>query len=284
MSHYLGPEIVLAEAQLQVEALGEGVGVVIVEGDSDRRVLAPRWIPIERVVVATNKDFVVGAHAAMRDQHRGRIICLVDCDDDVARGDLRGAPDLVITTHGDIEADLVALGALRGVVGQLVRDALSSPERFTEVAEATLERSAACAIVVGRLRRAARAAGIALDFQPWDFDYRTVRASGTSDVDAGAALDELARVTRLTQRQRARIDRELPTVRADYHVCNGKDVLAAAESVLVEDFAVARREVRTLTELVRLALDPQEFEEWDVVRRVRRWEQEHRVQLLARAA
>src|SRR5262249_48115642 len=153
------------------------------------------------------------AHSGMLEQDRGRIVCLVDCDDDVARGTLQGAPDLIITTNADMEADLVALGALRAVVAQVVREALRSDRHLDEITSTVLERSCACVIPLGRLRRAARAEGIALDFQHWDFDYEAVRARGTSEVDESAVRAELQRRARLTAGQMVRIERSVSAIR-----------------------------------------------------------------------
>lgn len=275
------PESLLQDARLQVEALGKGHGIMIVEGDSDKRLLAPRWMSVSSLVVGTNKSLVLSAHGLMLEQDRGRIVCLVDCDDDVARGTLHGAPDLIITTHADMEADLVAQGAIRAVVAQVVRDALSSEQRLEEITTAVIERSCACVIPLGRLRRAARAAGIALEFQPWDFDYERVRTRGTTDVDQAAVFAELQRRANLTRHQIGRIERNLAGTRTDYSVCNGKDVIAACASVLRIDYRVPRRRLDNLDDMVRLGLEQADFESWDVVRRVRRWEVAHGTRVLS---
>jgi hypothetical protein len=271
----------LQDARLQVEALGEGHGVMIVEGDSDKRLFAPRWAPASNVVVATNKTLVTGAHEAMLDRDRGRIVCLVDCDDDVARGTLRGAPDLIITIHADMEADLVAQGAIRAVVGQVVPDALSSDQRLEELTTTVLDRSRACVIPLGRLRRAARLAGIALEFQSWEFDYDRVRTRGTDVVDEVAIRAELQRRASLTTAQMGRIERNVATIRTDYSVCNGKDVIAACAAVLRADFQVPRRRLDNLDDMVRLGLGQTDFEAWGVVQRVRRWEASYGARLLS---
>lgn len=267
------PESLLQDARLQAEALGAGRGVLIVEGETDKRLLAPRWVPISQVVVATNKALVLAAHGGMLESDRGRIICLVDCDDDVARGTLHGEPDLVITTHADMEADVLAHGAVRVVVAQLVAQALTSEADLDRVADDVFARAAACAIPLGRLRRAARSAGIALDFKPWDFDHERTRTRGTAEVDETAVFEELRRRAGLRPEQMRRIEHHRRTVREDYSVCNGKDVIAACAAVLRTDFRVPRRRVENLEDVVRIAGLPDEvFESWDVVRRVRRWE------------
>jgi hypothetical protein len=274
-------ESLLQDARLQVEALGEGHGVMIVEGDADKRLLAPRWTSVSNVVVATNKTLVMGAHAGMLEKDRGRLVCLVDCDDDVARGTLRGAPDLIITTHADMEADLVAQGAIRNVVAQVVPGALNSEQRLDDITNAVIDRSRACVIPLGRLRRAARVTGIALEFQPWDFDYESVRTRGTAEVDEALLRAELQRRAGLTAQQMARIERNVPAIRSDYAVCNGKDIIAACASVLKTDYRVPRRRLDNLDDLVRLGLGQAEFDDWDVVRRVRRWEVEHGIRVLS---
>jgi hypothetical protein len=274
-------ESLLQDARLQVEALGEGHGVMIVEGDADRRFFAPRWVSVSNVVVASNKTLVMDAHGGMLEQDRGRILCLVDCDDDVARGTLRGAPDLIITTNADMEADLVAQGAIRAVVAQVVQGALSSEERLDEIAHEVIDRSGACTIPLGRLRRAARVAGIALEFRPWEFDYEGVRARGATEIDEAAVRVELQRRAGLTASQMARIERNLAAMRTDYSICNGKDVIAACASVLRTDYGVPRRRLDNLDDMVRLGIGQAEFEAWDVARRVRRWEDAHGTRVLS---
>src|SRR4051794_24621536 len=93
---------------------------LIIEGAGDRKVFAPLCCSPTQVVIAGGKTLVREAHAAMQRDDRGRFVFVVDCDQDVARGDLRGAQDLIISEKADLEGDLLALGSLEPAVVQLV--------------------------------------------------------------------------------------------------------------------------------------------------------------------
>ena len=280
MSDYLGGDVVLTEAEMQADT---GVPVVVVEGATDKAMLAPKYTSVNQVVVSTGKMLLLEAHSLMRDDYRGRIVFIVDCDDDVPRGRLRGATDLIITTNGDMEADLVSLGALRWVVSKVVPAALRSEARLDEVTEQVRERSSAVAIEVGRVRRAARTCGIKLDFEPWDLQFGVMRTPGTVNVDAAAVFREVIRAGGLREVQRRRIEARIEDHPCAYRVCNGKDVLEAAVSVLMTDFRVPRRKLGAIVEMAQSGVAAERFESWDVVRRVRRWEERYGMQLLGKS-
>lgn len=234
----------------------------------------------EQVVVTNGKRLLTGAHQSMRPQDRGRIVFIRDCDDDVRRGELKPAPDLIVTKHADVEADLIALGALEKVVAELVDGAVASHETLKRITEELVERALGVGIPLGRVRRAAHEAGVALEFESHDLNFDRLREAGVAKVELERAADEIARLGRLTSRQQERIQAKIDAIPGDALICNGKDLIAAAGAILKSDFRVRSPAVRSMTQLVRIGVTDRR-DTWDVVRRIRLWESQHGRRVLA---
>ena len=290
MSSYPDGESVLNDARLQAEKFASlGLGVIVVEGETDKEVFSSWCESVEQVVVATGKPKVLEAHGGMRQEDRGRILCVVDCDDDVPRGKHGGASDLIITTYADLEADLFFLGILEKIVRERAPDVLASGETLEQTARELCGECLRVAMPLGRVRRAARTVGVGLgDVMSDDIRFDRLRETEDSEAVSDVALDELARLARLSSDQKRRITAQLGLIPTEPWVCNGKDLWAAVRAVLRTDFEVPEVPRRTnraakrraAREMVRASVPEVPLECWDVVRRVRNWEATHGIRVL----
>jgi len=260
---------------LQVDALGGDRGGLILEGADDRKLFAPVCFASSQLVIAGGKSLVLEAHSSMRKEDVGRFAFLVDCDGDVGDRGLKGRHDLIITEHQDVENDLLALGALEPVVGQLVPAVASGAAEAADVAETVAADARILTAPVGCVRRAARARAISLgSLRQQDMDYFAIGTCTAAD-RRETALQQVGRAADLTAHQARRIRQELGSVPADHDVCNGHDLVEAVRAVLVRDYRISggKAAVRSIDAMLRMAmLDPARREAWSVVARIRRWE------------
>lgn len=285
MSRLWSGDEVLQTARLQVEALGAAHGGLVVEGAGDRKLFAPLCFAPSQVVIAGGKSLVLEAHGLMSADDRGRFAFLVDCDGDVGARGLRGAPDLVITQHADVEGDLLAMGALELVVGQLIPAVATGAESAGEVAVAVYTEVVAIAEPVGRVRRSARLEGISLaSLRQQDMDYLAL-SEAEGQARQAEAIRQVVRAAGLTRRQWERIGDRIYGIPSGLDVCNGHDLVEATQVVLIQKYRIpgGRAAVRSVDALLRMTmLDPARREAWGVVSRLRRWETAHGRELLKR--
>ena len=216
----------------------------------------------------------------MRPQDHGRIVFVRDCDDDVRRGELRPAPDLIVTQHADVEADLVALGALEKVVAELVDGA--AVYRDAETGNGAIGRESRGSRDPARPRptRGIRS-GIALMTDRTPSTSATFREVGLAD---GASSQRSMGSPCVGRRPRGSTNECAPTSNRSPSVtslCYRKDLFAAAGAVFKSDFGGRNGAVRSMPQLVRIWMTDRLRDEWDVVRRIRLWEVEHRMKVLA---
>lgn len=248
----------------------------MVEGDSDRRVLRGLCVTPKQIVVSTNKVLSLDAYAQMNSRDRQRMVFVVDCDDDIPP-QVRGA-NLIITKHLDLEADLLDLGVLEGVVAEVVKDA--TEDTIPEIAKELLRLAVRLAAPVGRMRKAARGLGIAMKaIEPWRIDFESFDCE--DGIDQDQAFNEVSRRAALTRHQEKQMLGELSSVPGGFAVCNGHDLIAAVEHVLRTKYRVPKAVARGIDSMVHLAFRPSHANCWVVVERLRRWEAKTGRRLLA---
>lgn len=283
MSQFRSGEEVLQAARLQVDALGGMHGGLIVEGSDDRKLFSSLCFVSSQIVIAGGKSLVLEAHAALRPGDVGRFVFVVDCDGDVGAGGLRGRPDLIITEHSDIESDLIALGALEAVVGQLVPAVASGDIDAADVAELVYGAATELAAPVGCVRRAARRRSISLSaLRQQDMDYLAIGSAATAS-RYDAALQQVTRCAGLTTYQARQIRDRIAPAPTTIESCNGHDLVEAVRAVLIRDHRISggKAAVRSVDALLRMSmLDPARRESWGVIARLRRWEAAHACDLL----
>ncbi|CAL8977581.1 hypothetical protein PROP_02226 [Propionicimonas sp. T2.31MG-18] len=80
--------------------------ILVVEGPSDVRALRPLVNPGVHIQALGGKSLVVGAHQNLGSAHERRVLFLVDCDNE-DNTPVKGLPNLIITSHRDLECDLL---------------------------------------------------------------------------------------------------------------------------------------------------------------------------------
>lgn len=290
MTYYPDGAAVLNDALLRANGLRArgAYAVLIVEGPTDCSVFGS-WCAAsaEQVVVAGDKSRALGAHRKMEPPDRGRILVIVDCDGDA--GQLCGSPNLVVTAYNDLEADLMMVDELSGVVTQLLAGRVA-PERLEPIRGDVVRRAVAVATEIEAIRQTAQNVGISLRGHPRDLKFKKFREPRSETIATRDALTELLRVHHATQGARAlaasdvqRIERGIAGRVVTVEGCSGKVLLAAAAAVMHQDFRVRGAVVPAFDEIVRASViaDPRRREDLEVVKRVRRWEARNDVRLLA---
>jgi hypothetical protein len=166
MSGYPSPSALIADARLRLDKLGRDVGVLVVEGPSDKSLLQGRYVPVGQIIVAGSKSLVTGAHEILGDDPESGLLFVVDCDYDVAAGELKGGDCLVITENADLEGDLVALGLMQDVVLQILPDRFPDPDA---IAEDVVQTAAHVAEAIGHVRCHCRIRGPKIGFGRLDY-------------------------------------------------------------------------------------------------------------------
>jgi hypothetical protein len=277
MPAYLTGVEVVGDARLRLNALPLSVGVLIVEGRDDRRIMQPRCIRPDIVVVAGGKPRLLESFDRLRPQEHSRIVFVFDCDFDAPIADaLPRQANVAITSHPSAETDLVALGAIERVVSELLP---STADLAADTAE-IVNRAVAVAEPFGRLRRASRVHGLGLDFD--GLEIKRVRRRSQGSVTMDRACDVM--LSRSTPSRSISPDelRALAVVGGGgLAACAGHDLVAALRAVLHQDFGVVERDLLQLEGMLRLAFSEEMFGRWGVVDRIRRWESETGCRVLA---
>jgi len=212
------------------------------------------------------------AYDALEGDDDERMIFVTDCDYEVAAGTLHGSRNLVITEHADVESDLLLMGALKSAIAELIPDALDTDEALREATVHVLQRSIAVAEPIGRVRKVGRLTGVVFDFD--DLRFQRLRSTGSRMPDMERAAEVIVQRTHGCGMSREDLMAAMDEVGGGPEVCNGHDLVAAVKTVLHQDYNVPMAATEALPRLIRMALDERMFEQWSVVRRIRRWERE----------
>jgi Protein of unknown function (DUF4435) len=249
MPAYPSAESLIADAELRLDRFGKGHGVLIVEGPDDKRLFAPLVKNRQQIVAAGGKGLLLAAQSLALEQGNNRLLFLADCDYDVALGHLAPARNLVITTYADVEADLLALGALRRLVEDLVAATLNSDEYLDEVVEVVFTRSTALADGLGRVRRVARAEGFQVDTR--SVKHRKYRRPRSDEVDEAKLIRALRQGSPDCPLPSEELEALVGKLSEGYENCNGHDLVSAIEHVLRDDFGVRNQTAESLEKLIR---------------------------------
>ena len=124
---------------------------------------------------------LLAAHALAVESGEQRILFLTDCDYEVTLGRLEMQPQLVVTQHTSIESDLIAVGALRDLVAEVILQSADNDDDLDAHTQQVLDRAVALAEPLGRLRRLSQSEGFPID--PQLRNPARLRVRGTCDVD-----------------------------------------------------------------------------------------------------
>jgi hypothetical protein len=274
MSHYPSAAAFLSDVRLRLDALGRRkLGVLIVEGPNDRRLFFRHVVAPSQIMPTSGRTLLLAAYADTTEHDRERMIFVTDCDYEVRRGVLAPSPSLVISEGTDVESDLVQLGLLEGVVGELVPEALVSDDRVAEIADSALRDAVKFAHPLGRIRMAAQPLGVPLNLEK-------IRHRQYWPNRRGDAVD----VKKMIRTTHQVISKELDITLSDWQelvhstpddngMCHGKDLIRAFRFSLGQRHNIGNDvEDETISRLLRAGLWPSRLEVWSVAKRIRQWE------------
>lgn len=155
MSAHPSPESLLQDAKLRLDTFGDNVGVLFVEGADDKRLICPRTMHRQQVVVANGRGKLLTTHALAKAAGVDGCVFLIDCDYEVSRGNLSPGESLILTEHVDIEADLFSRSGFERLVLELVPRALHDDEELVRISSVVRDRAIAFADPLGKIRRVA---------------------------------------------------------------------------------------------------------------------------------
>ncbi len=276
MPEYGNAYELLMDAELRADGLGPSFGVLIVEGPDDKRVFARHVRDAAQILPAGGRTLLISAHQKANLDQRQKIVFVTDCDYEVRRGALRGAPDLVITSLTDMESDLLDLGLVESIVVDLVPRALESRAACLRIASKLRLGAEAISLPLGRIRMAAKPLGVPLDLADvklaryWDsknsvMNYGKLVSAMHTKVAEVIGFDDWRKLV-----DRAPEDRGM---------CHGKDLVRALSFLLKSEYRVESATPDLIVRMMRANLNEKHLDAWDVVRRVRAWQQRHHRQV-----
>jgi hypothetical protein len=285
MAEYVSAQALLADVRLRLDGHGRGAAALVVEGFDDKRLFYHRVVTTAEVVPAGGKRLLRAGLNAMLDDDKGRILFLTDCDYDVLNGTLHGGPDIIITGSCDVEADLISLGILEKVVVEVIPGTVETRGAAMRVAADVRGRAELIALPLGRIRIAAQPLGVDLELEDMDLAKYWNKSAGEVLTDK-LATSIFARLKRggvsLSKAEWLSLIDSTPN---DVVVCNGKDLIAAAQMIMRVHYKMNNRvSAEMLTSMMRLAVDDSHFQTWSVVQRIHKWEERSGSFLLAAAA
>lgn len=277
MPDYTSGSAALADARLRADALGRNQGVLMLEGRDDVIVFANRVESLQSVVACGNKRILREAFESSRSADRARILFVADCDYDVPAGKITPGNGLLLTKHTDREADFVQLGIVRGIALRAIPRSRKSETAADAIASDIFSKAIELAEVAGQLRYIAATSAMPLNFK--ELELRRYRDKKSGAVKLDGLIDAI--------RQRSpRVGLDIDALRAlmdgapvGVEVCHGKDLIQAITAVIHQDYGVKLSELAYVPELFR-SVEDSVFEAWEVVRRIRAWEDGTGISLL----
>jgi hypothetical protein len=269
---YVNAQALLSDIRLRLDALGDESAVLVVEGNDDKRLFFARISSTSDIVPAGGKTLLRAALDSIRDVDKGRILFFTDCDYDVSSGELHGGPDVVITTSCDVESDLISLGLLGKVAIEVVPQAVIARDSPARIEVNIREHAERLALPFGRIRMAAQPFGV--DLQLDDIDFAKYWDKKTNKVLVEKIYQVMwDHLSGEVDVNRQDWDARLQEIPENSMLCHGKDLVKAAQMFfryLYKMDSTINKDV--LAMMLRLVVDQEVFENWTVVKRMRKWE------------
>jgi hypothetical protein len=274
MSLYVSGDVALAEARQRLRRLGTSFGILIVEGSDESRLFRRHAVAPELILPVGGKSILLDAFHVLRPTEEQRIAFVVDCDYDAPlRRIPLGERNLILTSHPALETDIFALPG----VPELLAEELVDPARLDddgrpEVAQALRNRTIALSDAVGRIRWAAAANGLKLNF---GVDLSRFRKVGTDIVDEEGMLSAIVEASGAIRLSTPQLRQVVVGFERGLISCRGHDIVVALDDVLARDFGVTKAKCQSIAKLLSMAADAGRLDNWDVISRLRRWEAEN---------
>ncbi|NEC06151.1 hypothetical protein [Streptomyces sp. SID7909] len=260
------------DAELRADGLGDSKGVLVVEGPDDKRIFARHVSDHAQILPAGGRRILISAHEKANAEQRGKIVFVTDCDYEVRRGSLAGAPDLIITTLTDMESDLLTLGLLESLVIELIPRALESRATCRQIVKRLRSDAESVAIPLGRLRMATLPLGIPLHLEDLKLGRYWDNAARTMDLGKLTRAMHTKVANKIDLSEWVKLVEETPE---DSGMCHGKDLVRAISFLLKGNYRVDVT-AESLARMMRSGLTSELLEGWDVIRRIRAWQATNR--------
>ena len=249
--------------------------MLIVEGAADELIFEPLCAHgQQQVFAAGNRDLVeqLLRHLQQHPIEGCDCLYLVDCDGYGKTTDLKNAKNLLVTETCDMEADLVQLGAAR----RLARRYMGSDADSEDI----VSRACALALPLSIVRRAAFQASVSMrknrhQLRLADLPDLQLVAWEQKESLLGEVLASVASELEWSKDEEEKVRSKLDDVSTDFgRVCLGKDALDALFRLLRQE---GNGEIRGWNlsyfyKALASELQPADFEDWEVGRRLRAWE------------
>lgn len=269
MPQYLSAQALLEDVRLRLDAFGALEAAIVVEGWDDKRVFRRYARRPQQIVVAGGKRLLIAARDAADADDAGRILFVADCDFDVPLGRMSPGNGLVVTTHADVESDLIDLGVLEHVVAELVSVAIHE-DRLGLLTAQVHERAVSLASRLGQIRLAGLAFCEALDVHR--LELRKFRRQHSAEVDFEKLIRSAYTSTSDPQMSLTDFTKRVHASSPSYSACNGHDLVRAIADVIRRDFKGQGATEESVARCVRLSFSSDMFDRWEVATRVRAWE------------
>jgi hypothetical protein len=307
MIAYPRPEAFVQSIRLRRRGLPPTTAILVVEGITDKRALFPFLAPDVVVVPADGKDKLIRTFEELEAELRPGVLFLLDCDGGIEQR-LKGHLDLIITTNRDLEADLMfELRALERVAYEHLSSFVEAPGDLEPVVSRLLADASVLTAMIGIVQGAA----VRLGFSMRVIDARTGDRRRLRLTDLQPVRSWLNDVASLELRDVAnvvgqvvgwpRADKDAVSIAAEevgiincarhdevrcfgcwkMSHCNGH-LLTQATALAFDVYHRVRVDVKDLDRALRIAADTTLIPEWDVARRIRRWEQAQKCNILLR--
>jgi hypothetical protein len=256
---------------MRLSGLPRDQGILILEGGNDVRLFLARSIGAQSLIACGCKRTLLEAHSMLQPAEHLQMVFLADCDYDVPTGRLTPRPNLIVTEFTDVEADLLSLGLLERIILELVPQAIESEEQRSVITETVMHRASSLAEAIGRFRLLSAQQDLRLVFKGLKLSRH--RNLGTSGADVKKLAQTLTARSESCVLSAADLHTAVAEIEGGIKMCHGKDLLSAIVAVLHQDYGVPGTRLTETQSMLRLALTPEAFDRWDVVRRIRIWEQ-----------
>jgi hypothetical protein len=234
------------------------------------RVFVPYCVTAAALIPCGNKRKLLEAHALLQAGEELRIVCVLDCDYDVATERLAPRRNLIITDGVDVESDLLRLGVIERLVTELVPRATRSDDERAAISKAVGERAGSLAEAIGRFRLLSAREGWDLRFD--GIRHHRYRTTNVASADTAKLAVTLCNTSGICPMSPTELDGVAAEMETGPELCHGKDLLDAIATVLHQDYGVEKQRLTALDALCRVAVSKEAFERWMVVRRLVRWQ------------
>ena len=267
------PHTLATEIRMQRSASGNSI--LVVEGNDDAKFYR-RFTNVHvcTIVVAHGRERALGVLGILEGEEFPGILCLLDADFGRLLGHTQH-PNIVVTDTHDVESMLVRSKALDAVL-----DEFGSTPKIESFEAANGQSVRDCLVhrvaEIGCLRFLSQTNEWYLYFDGLDYDFinrQTLKTNLESLINKVLARSNFVSVPRSDVK--AMVENELHNNHSQWDMCNGHDLIAILDRGFRRALGscggneVSTRQIGTV---LRMALDYEDFKEFNIYRGIRAWE------------